>query len=434
MRLLNFDTLRLFIYKTLRLFTYNTLRLFLLFNFVLLVLFSNAYAAPVKIVYQNDVRSIAQLRYQIGRSDPYWIFDALDLDPELRTLQLPITLNAASLSNGGKSNEDIELEVFYKPQENNSNTNNGKILFNPFHKLKYSFAIEKLSELGPALIITIILPKEIEYSENSKLRLDINNCSGCEIDFAKENSGTNKTNEDLSGNLKNIRLTPSVVMDGIKLMETPTLELNHTAWRLHDLKRIEDRLKIIGNDPYLLSPQFAISTSTLGGVLVKLSFGDETNELEATGKKVLIEKLASEAKTSLANIQLFYRTELHPFTEEASTIVGVPLINDGIEQSFFIPLDFISTQKPIAELLTGLRLDFDQISQLNSISLVDKETAQKYRPLIPSKFYQRKFQHANLRLLASTTFKNLTQDLGFIIFYAVLLILVAIGFRRAYTR
>ena len=176
-----------------------------------------------------------------------------------------------------------------------------------------------------------------------------------------------------------------------------------------------------------MSQQFAISTSTLGGVLVELSFGESAHKHSSRN-------LASAPPTPLAHIQLFYRTERHPFSEDASTIVGVPIADGGIEQAFFIPLHFISTQDPVAELLTGLRLDINRIEQLNKISLVDKETASKYQKLIPKKIYQRKFQRASVRLIAGTIFNKLKKDLGFIIFYAVFFVLVAVGFRRAYTR
>jgi len=387
---------------------------------------TNGYAESIKIVFENDVQSVAKLDYRIDAPDPYWVFDGLALDPKLRALQIPITLDAASLDTSN-SYEDIEFEVFYDALENQTIKNGTKVKFSPFHKLKYSLSLDKLAELGPALTVTLLLPPEVEYKSNAALRLDINSCSGCKMSFAKEINYGNTIDEDLNSGLKNAQLAPTLVMDGVKAMQTPIHELNHSTWRLHDLQRRGDRLKIVGNDPYLLSQQFAISTSKLGGVLVELVLGEGLDKNSSS-------KNASTAPTTLSHIQLFYRTEQHSFTEDASTIVGLPVSNDGVEQTIFIPLDFISTQDPVAHLLTGLRLDANHISQLNKISLVDKETSAKYQPLIPSRIYQRKFQRANVLLIASTIYNKLKKDLGFVFLYTLLLILVAIGFRRAYRR
>ena len=324
---------------------------------------------------------------------------------------------------------DIEFEVFYKAHSNSPVKNGEKIRFSPFHKLKYSLSAQTLAELSPAIKVTLALPNEIELDTNAKLRLDINNCTGCEMKFSENGANSNTTPLELSNNSKNLQLTPALIMNGAQTMDTPTLALDHSNWRLHDLERIGDRLNINGNDPYLLSQQFAINTSTLGGVLVELSLNELPAELETLNKSI-----ASAPSIPLAHFQIFYRTERHPFTEEASTIVGLPILKGGIEQTFFIPLDFVSTQDPVAEFLTGLRLDVDHINRLNKISLVDKKTALRYRQLIPNKIYQRKIQRAGLPLILAKIFNKFKKDLSFIILYTILIILVAIGFRRAYTR
>ena len=357
------------------------------------------------MVSHHDAQRINKLGFKLGESDPYWIFQSPVIEANTRRLQIPISLRTTANTN----NRDILLEVFFKQLENTSEAR-----FSPLHRLKYTIAVEALKELGTAPVIFLTLPNEIQIAQDPLIRLDIDNCAGCDLSF---NATTNNS----------VELKPSLTLNGAESAPLQDLELDLTKWRLNDLEQRESRFYTTGKDPFLFSPTLAVNTSSLGGVLVKLSLNKELKNSETS----VTNKLATE-QIPISNIQLFYRTEQHAFVEGASTVVELPILDDGTEQAFYIPLDFISSQAPVMQLLTGLRLDVEHLHRLNSLSIVNKQAAKKYQKLIPNRMYQRKIQRASGRQIISDIINKLKGDMGFVISYGVLLILVAFLFRRAF--
>ena len=364
-----------------------------------------ANAQTLEMVSHHDAQRINKLGFKLGESDPYWIFQSPVIEANTRRLQIPISLRTTANTN----NRDILLEVFFKQLENTSEAR-----FSPLHRLKYTIAVEALKELGTAPVIFLTLPNEIQIAQDPLIRLDIDNCAGCDLSF---NATTNNS----------VELKPSLTLNGAESAPLQDLELDLTKWRLNDLEQRESRFYTTGKDPFLFSPTLAVNTSSLGGVLVKLSLNKELKNSETS----VTNKLATE-QIPISNIQLFYRTEQHAFVEGASTVVELPILDDGTEQAFYIPLDFISSQAPVMQLLTGLRLDVEHLHRLNSLSIVNKQAAKKYQKLIPNRMYQRKIQRASGRQIISDIINKLKGDMGFVISYGVLLILVAFLFRRAF--
>ena len=372
--------------------------------------------APIGITSHNDVQRVDETHFKTGDTDPYWIFENLNIEADKRILELPISLSIPQSAQVNLNN--IRFELFFRATDNE-----GSSKFDPLYKVQYLFSAESFNK---PLSISLVLPDAINYQGNSKLRLDIDRCAGCELSFTGEQIG------EQSKDAKNIELLATSTINGARSVPEQSIVLNTTDWRLNDLERITPNsdlanldvtsldvtsldvtgLDVTGLDPYLVSPPLTINTATLGGVLVELS-------------------VTNSADSSLRS-QLFYSTEQHRFKEQASTIVELANDDSNIEQTFFIPLDFISSQAPVMQMLTGLRLDINQAVSINKISLVNKQAAKKYQTLIPKRIYQRKIQGASGQQIIAGIFGKLGKDPGFIIIYGLLLILVAVLFRRAY--
>lgn len=371
-----------------------------LFSVIFLSLFTQTHAAGLQVLSEHDVQALDELRYQLGDTDPYWVFKTLTVEPGSRAIRLPI--NIIGVVNNDR---DIKLELFFKEFDNDTLNSQQPFRFNPLHRLKYLVPASRLNEAESSLSIVLVLPEQINQIPNNSLRLDIENCTNCVVNF-NQNTDPNIT-----------QLAPSMTINGAQPIPKENISLNPLQWQLNDLERQGDRLNTVGDDPYLVSPPLNIAASSLGGVLIELTLEPNT------------------APRSTANIQLFYSTEQHSFIEAASTVIKSPSTKDGgTQQNFFIPLDFISSQNPVMSLLKRLRLDVEQLTSVSKITLINKQSAQEYQTLIPSRIYQSKLQYASGRQIIASIFKNLSSDLNFIIFYGLLFVLTAVAFRWAYKR
>jgi len=403
---------------------------------------AQAQAAPFKVLSEHNVKAIDEFHYTVGSDDPYWV-----LQPNTDPKKLMITLKKLPI----ESERTILLELFFKEIDNKASEST-QALFDPRYRLRYLITKSQINELlssydtdsallDLSLSVVLLLPEGLDKIPNANIRLDIDNCTNCELSFTKTGVADNITHDDGAkiNSIGRVEMTPSMLLNGTKPIPNQGISLNLDKWIANDLEResafiagnrarnlanktdISSATKVttIAEDPFLASPQLSIKAASLGGVLLDLTLDTETQD-------------NSPLKT--ANVQLFYSTERHLFTERASTTVKLSIARDGAKQTVFIPLNFLSSQSPVREFLTGLRIDTDELESINEVVLVNKESAIEYQRFIPRNIYQRKYQRASGRQVVASGFNNLMNDLSFIIVYFLLVIVIATFFIRAYRR
>jgi len=102
-------------------------------------------------IISNDLIENSKSQYTVTGPDPYIIFNPQQLESNARTLFLDL----------GKDIENKPLELFFNSDDD---------VFNPGYKI--SFTVDNFP-------IGLVIPQEVTLSSRTRLRLDVNQCSGC---------------------------------------------------------------------------------------------------------------------------------------------------------------------------------------------------------------------------------------------------------------
>lgn len=344
--------------------------------------------------------------YVIGANDPYFVFNHKQDANEQgikQYWQLPITLVSKPLTN-----KIIELEVFFDGQQLNSQR-----VFSAAKYLRVSIDPQEWAKLGG---VTIKLPDDIRFANNSLLRLDINGCSKCEVSLnGPPKLSDTKQADYLAAKVLKYRI-------GVTELKQELRDIPVAKWGSND---IGANGKIIGNDPFLVSPLLDIDTNNLAGVY-----------FEAVTEQKDVER---------AVFQLFYATETHGFIEAASIYAQVNANSDESPTAdkqasqhtygWYLPLDFLSKQNPRQEILERIRLDFSNhyaFWTLKKAQLVPESERDNYLDSMPKLLVQAKLQKANTKQVVQDIFSRLSRDLGFLFAYLLLLLATGYFFWRSY--
>lgn len=333
----------------------------------------------------NDLLEIAPKQFMVDGDDPYIVFNAGQLN-STGTARF-ILIDLGSELNGAP------LELFFK---------NENSVFNPHYKL--SFMVRSF----PAILA---LPNDVVVSNSTRLRLDVNQCPDCRINF--NSIPTLVTSLESTSPDANL-VEPTSVQNGIVQLDETGLEISLRGWQLNDLEGEFSRFEITATDPFLVSPRQVISTHQLAGVYFKLKApisGEIWNDY-----------------------QLFYQTNRHAFEAQASSTLRIADSNDGVVE-FMVPLHFLSKELPSDEILERLRLDLPEVSgnwSLLEVRLLHEDQASDYKASIPNQLVHIKHQRARGLALIKKSMNNVLADLSFAISYLVLLTFICFFFLRAY--
>lgn len=319
-------------------------------------------------------------------------------DDSKQSLRLNITIETTT-----PSDSTISAELFFSQTDAVQD-----IWFDPDFRIQFDFQKPNVSELN------INLPDSVSLSVGQLVRLDINNCLACRL---KINSGFTLATQSEP----NVNITR--VYNGRVVLVDENLSVFNNDWVLNDLELVDESFNVQGEDPYLISPILDIATNSMAGVLVSIN-----------------------APTLLENIydlQLFYSTERHRFIERSSSFIR--LVNNNKEENskprnhleFFVPLDFLSKQIPPSSLLKRLRLDLpitksssgvleNQLWSINKIELVSHQKLSNHLQYLPQQLTHKKRSRVSQRQIIINVANKIFNDLGFIIIYALLLLLVSV--------
>lgn len=381
-----------------------------------LTMFSACALAPLSHALEAEVISSSGVTrntqgFKINGADPYFVFaiqDEVGAQQGPRELIVPLRITSTTMPK-----EKLSAELFTRQLAVSSTTE--QLNFDPFHKLRFQFNPQQLAALA------IPIPVGLKLSDDALVRLDIDGCAGCQIQFtapaiiAPENHRANSTPAEVYRHLHGSADIPN-----------GGLTVAISGWRHHDLQPLattSNLLQVTGGDPYLTSPLLDVNSENLGGVLFELSY-------LGTAKR-------------LHDFQLFYATEQHRFIERASSIFRVAA-DDG-QLKFYIPLHFLSTQFPAQQLLEQLRLDIASHSVnrgsqqrskwgLSRVFLVSKAEHKQFRDFIPPALVNIKRQRPSKTQLVSEIMRKLGNDVGFLVSYLFVLIIFTGLLIRRYLR
>ena len=200
--------------------------------FVLLVAISNLAHGEVVV---NDVKEASGQQYVISGPDPYVIFNPKSTnDQHGRALIIDL----------GEDVKNTPLELFFESDND---------VFNPHYKL--SFVADRFPS-------ALLIPDEVDISASTRLRLDINQCSECTVNF--------KNIPALRYDLAGLTLIePERVQNGLKRLSESNLVITHDDWRLNSLNGVISDFEISGSDPYLVTPPLSISTDQVWAAYFK---------------------------------------------------------------------------------------------------------------------------------------------------------------------
>ena len=345
--------------------------------FVLLIAISNLTHAQVIV---NDVKEANGQQYVISGPDPYVIFNPKSTDDQH---------GRALIIDLGEDIKNKPLELFFESDND---------VFNPHYKLSF------VANHFPS---ALLIPDGVDISASTRLRLDINQCSECAVDF--------KNVPSLKYDLTGLTLIePERVQNGLNTLSENNLVIPRDDWRLNSLNGVISSFEISGSDPYLVTPPLSISTDQLWAAYFKLK-APRTKELWTT-------------------FDLFYQTEQHLFMSKASSSIRIASDVGGAVE-FAIPLDFLSKEQPSATMLERLRLDIPNLSGQWAIidaKLIHQNNANDFGGIVPSQLIHNKRQKAQGWGLLKKILRNITSDLGFTIAYFFLVVLTFVFFVRAY--
>ena len=354
----------------------QTLRLQLMTVFMATLAFSTISAGQI---ISHDLLVTEDGRYKVIGDDPYIIFNPQQVQSEASHLIIDL----------GDDPKTVPLTLFFNSKDD---------LFHPRYKINFTAA---------SFPAALELPEDIVINNLSRLRLDVEQCPDCSINFASLPLLTSEPRLITAAQITDVQ-------NGLNRLSSASALISTIGWQLNDIDGELSRFNISGDDPFLVSPRLSASTSHLQGVYFKLtapSSGEVWN-----------------------HYQLFYQTERHGFTPQASATVRLGDSDDGLVE-FMLPLDFLSQERPSDTVLERLRLDLPEIQgqwSLLEVRLVHQDQAADTKRLVPAQLIQIKQQSATGLALLKKVLLNVASDSRFSIGYLLLLILTSLFFIRAY--
>ncbi len=340
-------------------------------------MFSNVGKSQIS---SNDLDLKQTGQYQVNGVDPYLIFNARQTLESSNYLLIDL----------GQEITGVPLELFFKSVDD---------LFDPYYKLQLT------AESFPA---AIKLPQNIDVVDSTRLRLDINQCPNCIVRFDALPLLTNEVEQASI-------IVPNTVLNGITTLESSPEPISKNGWQLNDINGSLDSFVISGADPYMVSPRLITSTRHLAGVYIRLQ--------------------APQSDKPWNDVQVFYQTEKHSFSQDATLNLRLPE-NQQNSLEFVVPLEFLSKEHPSNSILERLRFDLPEISgewSLLEARLIHEDQAMDTVQHIPTKIVQFKRQTSSgIWALLKKSLENVVSDLGFTISYLLLLIFVGLYFIRLY--
>lgn len=360
---------------------------------------SAALALTAPAFETHDMRSESGNSFVINGADPYILFSAISDEEQPKYIVLNLRLDVTAIEQ-----KDIPMELFFRAPSDSTDQ------FDPLYRLRFTVPSSVLKREQPT--IALALPDAQKFSLRNPMRLDIDSCAQCRFEMISPP----KLTAQLQANINEIE--PYRVFNGLRPLPAKGLELNIEGWQLKDLTRLDEQYEITGDDPYMISPPLDAATSDFAGVHLALT--------------------TSERNMRSHDFQLFYSTEAHGFIERASTSVRVSSDDSGDVQ-FVIPLQFLGSEHPRTMMLERLRLDFPPEQpgtawQLRKATLLHQDQIDEFRELIPERRLEVKRQRANGWSIIGKSLSKITSDLGFTLFYLLLLLATSLGFWRAYRK
>ena len=347
-----------------------------------LALSFNGYASA-EIVKINDLVHQGQTSYQARGNDPYIVFSPIGTNRDSKFLLLDVA-----------SEQTItQLQVFFK-QSGDS--------FDPSYRLDF----KDITSTGK---LALKIPSSVFIAPESNLRLDIDGCTACVLEIG-DSINPSTSNKNLP------ELIPSGVFNGVNSLPNAGLVVSAENWQFNAVTGSLTKFEISSHDPYLVSPKLSLGTDGLAALYVQLKAPDNHNIHN--------------------DFQLFYATENHGFTEQASSHIRAQNV-PGQKLELLFPLDFLSTQAPRGLTLEKIRLDLPLISgswSLDKVSLISDTQLSEYTHLWPTQLIQNKTQRATGLSLIKKSISNIFSDTGFAVSYMVLIILISAGFVRAFNK
>jgi hypothetical protein len=346
--------------------TDSTPLVILLSSFIAAVLFSGSSIAQS---VTNDLSATSSTRYAITGDDPYIIFNPDQQTEKPRYLSFDL----------GSQLTGVPLEIFFNSKQD---------LFNPYYKISFT-----VSSFPAALE----LPAEIAFAQSTRLRLDINQCDACSLNFESLPVLTDRVDTRVT------LIKPNRVQIGITPLDNDSPPITNADWFFNDVTGELGEFEISAGDPFLLSPSLSLSTEQLAGVYFKLK--------------------APSSDHVWNKYQLFYQTERHSFSRQASSTLRIADSANGIVE-FMFPLDFLSKQQPENVILERIRLDIPEIPgfwALLEARLVHQDQMADYLNMVPTQLIQSKPHSVTGRSLIKQSLLNVSTDIGFLLSYLLLL-------------
>jgi len=330
-------------------------------------------------IVTNDLQTTAVGQYKVTGPDPYIIFNA----------QQQADLASHLVLDLGMGLSNMPLELFFSGKND---------IFDPYYRLNF---------IAPSFPVALALPQNVTLTSSPRLRLDVVQCPDCTIEFSDQAILSDSSADG-------VLVEPISVRNGTHKLAVDDKAITTNDWRLNDLNGSYSSFEISGNDPYIVSPRLDTSTHQFAGVYFKLK--------------------APRSGEIWNNYQLFYQTDRHPFTVQASSTLRIPDSQTSITE-FMIPLEFLSKERPSDSVLERIRLDLPEIPGQWAIieaRLIHQDRANQLKDLVPAQLSHTKRQRARRLSLLKKSLSNVASDLGFSICYALLLALTCFLFLRAY--
>jgi len=371
-----------------------------LLSLISLAVFENTQALSVPKIQTHNIAAYTDNQFQVNGPDPFITFSSIDLQGASNTneaiLLIDIEFDSATVNHS-----QIPMELFFKPSEEPSSDH-----FDPMYRIK--FLVQTANSKSP---FALALPRSADIRTNNKMRLDLEQCSGCRFTLRSLPTlvQTRPTEVEL--------VKPQRVYNGINKLGSEGLTVSTVGWSAKGLAKSDNGLQIDGADPYLISPPLDASTEELGGVHFRLSNSDK--------------QLHSQ------DFQLFYATERHGFIEGASTVLRA--IADQGTFEFVVPLSFLNKEHPRQNVIERLRLDLaggepTSFWKLDQVTLLHTSQLEAYSNYIPKRRLEAKQQRASGFRLIAKSISKVASDLVFTVAYLLLLLATAFGFWRAYRK
>ena len=340
----------------------------------------------------HSIDRVSESTYRISGKDPYLVLPPKRTDTAAKFLVLGIRM----LSRPTEAKQTYE--VFFR-----SKVEDSARVFDPFYRLRFEAAESEE-------VFALAIPDGGLTPGQDYIRLDVDRCRACEFEITLYPEIVAEKPDDIP------LVLPYRVYNGLNSISVDGLGISGQGWRANDLSAQDSYWQLDGIDPFLVSPPVDADTSALGGIRMVLETDVSTE--------------------SNLDFQIFYATEQHGFVEQASSLLRIPNNPQG-ELEFVIPLEYLGSEHPRSVLLERIRIDFDSVHadarwRVAKIDLLHQKQMARLQGLIPDRLLQNKRQRAHGLALISKSIKKVISDLGFTIFYLLLLIATGFGFWRAF--